>query len=95
MQTNKIYICDIFKFLDMLPDNCCNLAIIDPPYNLKVADWDKFKNEQAFLEFSFKWIDKMITKLKPNASFYIFNTPYNCALFLNYLKDKNIFLSFK
>ena len=91
MQTNKIYICDIFKFLDMLPDKFADLAIIDPPYNLKVADWDKFKSEQAFLEFSFKWIDKMLLKLKPNASFYIFNTPYNSALFLNHLRDKKVF----
>lgn len=88
---NKIYIKDIFDFLESLPENCIDLAIIDPPYNLKIAAWDNFKNEQEFLDFSFKWIDLMLKKLKPNASFYIFNTPYHNAIFLNYLLSKQVF----
>ena len=36
----------------------------------------------------------MLKKLKKTASFYIFNTPYNSALFLNFLKDKAIFQNF-
>ena len=92
LQLDKIYIKDVFLFLKYLPDNIIDLAIIDPPYNLKIAKWDIFKNnEEEFLNFSFKWIDSMIKKLKPNASFYIFNTPYNCALFLNYLRGKAYF----
>lgn len=88
---NKIYISDIFIFLESLPQSCIDLAIIDPPYNLKIAAWDNFKNEQEFLNFSFKWIDLMLQKLKPNASFYIFNTPYHNAIFLNYLLNKQVF----
>lgn len=85
---NKIYPLDVFEFLNTLPNSSVDLAIIDPPYNLKVADWDTFKNEYDFLNFSYKWIDMVIPKLKPSASLYIFNTPYNCALFVAYLRDK-------
>lgn len=88
---NKIYSLDVFEFLKIIPDASVDLAIIDPPYNLKVANWDSFKTEQDFLEFSFRWIDAFILKLKPNSSFYIFNTPYNCAIFLNYLRSKKVF----
>lgn len=88
---DKIYIQDVFSFLETLPNNIIDLAVVDPPYNLKVAEWDTFKNENEFLDFSFRWIDSMLLKLKPNASFYIFNTPYNSALFLNYLIDKAYF----
>lgn len=88
---NKIYIQDCFKFLESLQDCSIDLAIIDPPYNLKVASWDSFKSEKEFLEFSYKWIDLLLPKLKPNASFYLFNTPYNCALFLCYLQGKAYF----
>ncbi|QWU80346.1 site-specific DNA-methyltransferase [Campylobacter novaezeelandiae] len=87
---NKIYICDVFEFLEKLPNACIDLAIVDPPYNLKIAKWDSFKNENEFLEFSYKWMELMLLKMKPNGSFYIFNTPYNCALFINFLKDKKL-----
>lgn len=94
LQLNAIYIQDCFSFLKSLEDKSIDLAIIDPPYNLKVADWDKFKSEKEFLEFSFAWIDAMLQKMKPSASFYIFNTPYHCALFLHYLQGKAVFQNF-
>lgn len=85
---NQIYSLDVFEFLKALPDNSVDLAIIDPPYNLKVANWDTFKNQDEFLDFSYRWMNCVLPKLKATASFYIFNTPYNCALFLNYLHCK-------
>ena len=88
---NKVYIGDVFEFLDILPNNSVDLAIIDPPYNLKIASWDSFKSEDEFLEFSFAWLDKLLPKLKKSGSFYIFNTPYNCALFINHLRDKKVY----
>ncbi|RDU60074.1 site-specific DNA-methyltransferase [Helicobacter sp. MIT 14-3879] len=88
---NQIYIQDVFEFLESLPNAFVDLAIIDPPYNLKVANWDRFKSENDFLDFSFAWIDSMLPKIKPTGSLYIFNTPYNCALFLNHLRGKATF----
>lgn len=84
---NKIYKADVFDFLNALPQGCIDLAIIDPSYNLKVADWDCFASEIEFLEFSKKWIKAMLPKLKENAGFYIFNTPYNAAIFINILRE--------
>ncbi len=93
-QKNKIHILDALDFLKILPDECVDLAIIDPPYNLKVAAWDDFKSEREFLDFSFAWIDALLPKLKKTASFYIFNTPYNCALFLHHLQGRACFQNF-
>ncbi|GAA7203310.1 hypothetical protein HpBGD70_14280 [Helicobacter pylori] len=53
MILNKIYIEDVFTFLDKLEDKSVDLAIIDPPYNLKIASWDSFKNDEEFLTFSY------------------------------------------
>ena len=61
---NKIYIQDCFSFLESLADSSIDLAIIDPPYNLKVANWDSFKSEKEFLTFSYKWIDLLLVKMK-------------------------------
>lgn len=88
---NKIYNQDVFEFLDKMPNSFFDLAIVDPPYNLKKADWDSFKDEDSFFDFTFKWIDKMLPKLKSTASFYIFNTPYNNAVIISYLRQKEVF----
>ncbi|BCD48540.1 Type IIS restriction enzyme M1 protein (plasmid) [Helicobacter suis] len=85
---NEIHSLDVFEFLNLLPKCSIDLAIVDPPYNLGVAQWDCFGSEQEFLEFSYAWIDALLPKLKPTASFYIFNTAYHCALFLVYLQGK-------
>ncbi len=69
MILNKIYIEDVFTFLDKLEDKSVDLAIIDPPYNLKIASWDSFKNDEEFLIFSYAWIDKMLPKIKDTGSF--------------------------
>ena len=85
---NKIYQMDCFKFLEQVEDSIVDLAVIDPPYNMRKADWDIFKSEEAFLEFTYSWIDALIPKLKENGSLYIFNTPYNSAFILQYLLSK-------
>ena len=59
--TNKIYNGDVFEFLDILPDDIFDLAIVDPPYNLKVDEWDIFSSEDEFLNFSFLWIEKIFS----------------------------------
>ncbi len=90
IEINKIYNIDAIKLLEKLSDNLIDLAIIDPPYNLKKADWDTFINEKEFFKFTFNWIDKLIPKLKQNASIYIFNTPYNSSYILHYLVNKGL-----
>ncbi len=88
---NKIYNLDVFNFLDtVVKDNSVDLIVTDPPYNLKKADWDTFKSEKDFFDWTFSWIDKSIEKLKSNGSFYIFNTPYNSAFILQHLVSKGM-----
>jgi len=91
MILNKIYLCDVFEFLPKLDDNSIDLAIIDPPYNLGIANWDIFKTEKAYEQFMEKWLDLMLPKLKSSASFYIFNNAYNSAITLNYLRNKEVY----
>lgn len=94
MQLNKIYNLDVFEFFNIVPNNFFDLAIVDPPYNLKIASWDNFKSEAEFLNFSYSWIEILLKKLKKTGSFYIFNTPFNCAKFLNFLDKKAKFQNF-
>lgn len=90
MKINKIYRMDCFKFLSKVDENYVDLAVLDPPYNMKKAAWDTFKTEKDFFDFTFAWIDALIPKLKPTASIYIFNTPYNSAYILQYLISRGL-----
>lgn len=91
LPVNSIYTLDCIDFLQKLDDNSVDLAIVDPPYNMSKADWDIFPSQEAFLTFTFNWIDALLPKLSKNGSFYIFNTPYNCAFILPHLLQKGLF----
>lgn len=91
IKLNKIYNLDCIEFIGKIGNDSIDLAVIDPPYNLKKANWDTFESEKGFLNFTFHWIDELIPKLKSSGSLYIFNTPYNCAFLLTYLVEKGMF----
>ena len=55
-KVNKIFNLDVFEYFKIVPDNSIDLAVIDPPYNLSKADWDSFKNQEEFLDFTYKSI---------------------------------------
>lgn len=87
----NIYNLDVFDFLsEIVEDNSVDLIVTDPPYNMKKADWDTFNSEKDFFDWTFSWIDESIKKLKPNGSFYIFNTPFNSAFILQHLVNQKM-----
>ena len=90
LETNKVYFADIMDFIPQLENGSIDLAIVDPPYNLNKGDWDTFKNEKAYFDFTFKWLELLIPKLKPNASLYLFNTAFNSAIILNFLREQEV-----
>lgn len=90
LKINDIYNLDCIDFLKQI-DNCSvDLAVIDPPYNMHKAEWDTFESHEKFLEFTYKWIDELIPKIKDTGSVYIFNTPFNSAFILQYLSIKKM-----
>lgn len=71
---NQIICQDCFKAMDLLPDNCVDLMVVDPPYNLtKNFGKNIFKAMDAkeYLRWLDKWIAKTVRLLKDNASVYI------------------------
>lgn len=60
---------DCLDLLKKLPDASIQLILIDPPYNLELAEWDKFDN---YIEWASKWIDEAYRVLSPNGSMVIF-----------------------
>lgn len=87
---NDIYNMDCIEFLKQVKKASIDLAVIDPPYNMNKADWDTFKTHDEFMNFTKKWIDALIPKLKETGSIYIFNTPFNCAFILQHLLKRGL-----
>lgn len=92
LELNKVYQMDVFEFLDKIENNSIDLAIVDPPYNMSKGDWDTFQTEKEYFDFTFKWLDKLLKKIKKNGTIYLFNNPYNSAIILNHLNKKKVYL---
>ena len=62
------------EVMSLLPESFVDLAIADPPYN---ADTDfggtKFRrmDDDAYAEYTEKWVERMLPLLKPDASVYV------------------------
>ena len=71
---NKTVCADLFSVLDLLPRECADLLIIDPPYNLN-KNFNGFKfsktSDDTYLKYLESWFPKILNTLKPNGSVYI------------------------
>lgn len=90
LKRNRIYLEDCFEFLSKVQAKSVDLAIIDPPYNLRKDQWDSFKNRDEFLLFTYRWIDLLLPTLKENGSLYVFNTPLHCAFIATHLLGRGL-----
>ena len=69
-QTNCILLNeDCLDLLKSLPDESVQLILIDPPYNLDLANWDTYEN---YIEWASKWLDESYRVLSKNGSMVIF-----------------------
>lgn len=87
MKVNEIEGLDVFKYLRKVEDESIDLAIIDPPYNLEIDEWDTFDSFNKFMDFTRRYLQIVYKKLKKTGSLYIFNTAFNSAHILCYLKN--------
>jgi site-specific DNA-methyltransferase (adenine-specific)/adenine-specific DNA-methyltransferase len=76
IETDSIYSGDVLEFLSLLPNECADLIIADPPYSL---DKDKEFGNRAFFQSRDEWFDwckrwlgesKRILKAKGNLFVY-------------------------
>lgn len=66
---HAVFIQDAIEFLKSIPDNSIQLILIDPPYNLDMADWDTFPN---YIEWASQWIDEIYRILTGTGNCVIF-----------------------
>ncbi len=66
-----ILIGDAVAWLTSLPSASVDLVFADPPYNIKKAEWDTFESQQAYVEWSLRWISEATRVLKQTGTLYI------------------------
>jgi len=92
---NKIFNEDALTGIKKIPDNSLDLIIADPPYCLGKDygnESDKM-DPKEYLDWTYKWIDAVLPKLKDTGSFYIFLTWRYCPEIFSYMKKNMIMLN--
>jgi adenine-specific DNA-methyltransferase len=74
--TDIIYHGNAIEVLEsgVIPDYSAHLIFADPPYNIGKrfhSFVDKWPSEEAYLEWTYHWLDLCIRKLTPNGSMYV------------------------
>lgn len=62
---------DSIKWLKSIDSESIDLIFADPPYNIKKADWDKFKTQEEYINWSILWIKEASRILKKNGTLYV------------------------
>ena len=67
----KLFLGDSIKWLSEIPKESVDLIFADPPYNINKADWDNFKDQDSYIEWSVNRIEHASKALKKNGTLYI------------------------
>lgn len=92
---NKIFNEDCLVGIKKIPNGSLDLIIADPPYCLG-KDYENNSDKldsKEYLEWTYKWIDAVIPKLKESGSFYIFlSWQYSPEIF-SFIKRKMLMIN--
>lgn len=92
---NKIFNQDALVGIKEIPNYSIDLIVTDPPYSLGKDygnDSDK-KNPRAYLDWTYKWVDVTLPKLKESGSFYIFLSWRFSPEIFSYIKQKMLMIN--
>lgn len=93
---HKIILGDVLEELPKIEDESIDLIFVDPPYNIGKnfnGHKDKWKSDDAYLTWCYKWLDLCVQKLKPSGSFYVMTSTQFMPFFDIYLRKKLDILS--
>jgi len=67
----QLFLGDSIEWLKSLANDSVDLVFADPPYNIKKTAWDTFESQEAYIEWSIRWIKEAARVLKNTGSLYI------------------------
>jgi site-specific DNA-methyltransferase (adenine-specific) len=93
---HKLINSDVFDGLNTIPDDSIDLIFVDPPYNIGKnfnTTKDRWKTDADYLNWSYRWIDLCINKLKNSGSLYIMTSTQFMPYYDIYIRQKLTILS--
>ncbi len=86
---NRILQGDCIEGLGSLPDDCADLIIADPPYNLDkdFGVWKEREKSATWLPWSKQWLDQCNRVLKPGGSIFVYGIHRHLCWIQCYLYD--------
>lgn len=92
-----IYHSDAIDVLEKyIEDESIDLIFADPPYNIGksfAGMKDKWKDDESYLQWCYKWLDLCVRKLKPNGAFYVMTSTQFMPYFDIFLRNRLTILS--
>ncbi len=70
-KNGRLYTGDSIVWLRSLEKESVDLIFADPPYNINKADWDKFENQEKYIQWSMQWIKEASRILKRTGTLYV------------------------
>ena len=95
MSNIKLIKGDCLEKFTLIKDESIDLVLIDPPYNISKAEWDKWKTVGDYVEFMGKVFLECQRVLKNNGSFYFFHNDFEQMAELQHWIKKNTNFIFK
>lgn len=96
VELNTIANMDCLKYLKTLPDNCVDLVVTDPPYNVSQKKNISYKGlsvTKNFGDWDFDFDPIPVLKelkrvLKPNGQIYVFCSTKQIPIYMNFFEEK-------
>tara|TARA_Y100000310_G_C20635902_1_gene791147 strand:- start:799 stop:1680 length:882 start_codon:yes stop_codon:yes gene_type:complete len=77
IQTNKVHLMDAVEGLQHLPNECADVVLIDPPYNIG-KDFGNSKTKmpiEDYVRWADEWLTETVRILKPSGTMYVYGFP--------------------
>lgn len=92
LEMNRVYNMDCMEGMAQIPDKFFELAIVDPPYNIGIAEWDNIPDYIAWLSIV---LGECARLLKDNGTLWLFHMDFRALAAIDAELSKNTQLRHK
>lgn len=86
---NQIHQQDCILGMKELPDECADLVVADPPYNLNkdFGVWNESERKNEWLPWSRRWLDEVKRILKPGGNVFVYGIHHHLCWIQCYMYE--------
>ena len=70
-ENGALFCGDSVELMKNMQDGTIDIVFADPPYNIKKTEWDNFRSQEEYIDWSMEWISEVSRILKPAGTLYV------------------------